>query len=267
MILKHFPAFSGTRLAAVTAGLMWLLLGVQSYGESLATVNGASIESEVLEVYMQNRLEKPVAQVTPDEREALMSELKDIYLLSTQDAAAELEQDPLVAAQLELQKRGVLAQAVATTFFADNAASEDEIRAEYEEQVKLAPPVQYKARHILVDTQGAAIDIIAELDDGADFNELAKEKSTGPSGPEGGDLGWFAPNQMVKPFSDSVAQLEDGAYTTEPVQTDFGWHVILREDSRETEAPPLESVRDVLTQSVQQKKFQTHMESLRNEAE
>ena len=127
--------------------------------------------------------------------------------------------------------------------------------------------MQFKARHILVETQSAAADLITQLDEGADFEELAKEHSTGPSGPSGGDLGWFAPNQMVKPFSDSVSGLENGAYTKEPVQTEFGWHVILREDSRNNEPPPLDSVRDVIKQNVEQGKFQDFLQSLRTSNE
>jgi peptidyl-prolyl cis-trans isomerase C len=89
------------------------------------------------------------------------------------------------------------------------------------------------------------------------------EKSTGPSGPGGGDLGWFPPEQMVKPFSDAVAGLENGAFTKEPVETQFGFHVILREDSRTSEPPTLESVREVVKQRVEQLKFQNYLESLR----
>ena len=127
----------------------------------------------------------------------------------------------------------------------------------------MAPQLQFKARHILVASQGEAIDLITELDGGADFEELARDKSTGPSGPTGGDLGWFSPNQMVPPFSNAVAALEDGKYTSEPLQTQFGWHVILREESRDAEPPTLESVREVITQQVQQKKLQAYIASLR----
>jgi peptidyl-prolyl cis-trans isomerase C len=260
-------ALTSVRMTSLIAvGALGAFAAMAVNAEAVKSVNGTEIDSAVLDVYMQNRIDKPVDQVTAEERETMISELTDIYLLSTQESAADLEDDPKVAAQIELQKRGVLAQAVATRFFAANKVSEEEVLAEYSEQVKLAPPLQYKARHILVPTQGAAADLIVELDGGANFEELAKKKSTGPSAPSGGDLGWFAPNQMVAEFSDSVAALEDGAYTKEPVQTEFGWHVILREDSRESEPPPLDSVRDALTQNVQQKKFQAHLEDLRSNA-
>ena len=123
-------------------------------------------------------------------------------------------------------------------------------------QMQSSAPLQYKARHILVETQASALDLIAQLQDGANFEELAKANSTGPSGPSGGDLGWFSPEQMVK---------QDGEFTTQPVQTQFGWHVILREDSRENQPPPLDSVRDSIKQSVEQLKFQNYLEGLRTQ--
>ena len=266
MTCRHRAATSGGAFASA----LFLLLGLaatQAHAETVKTVNGTDIDSTVVDVYVENRLNKPADEATSSEREALINELTDIYLLSTQDSVEALEDDPEIAAQIELQKRGVLAQAAARQFFEQNEVSDDEVREEYEEQLKLAPPLQYKARHILVSTQDGASKIINRLDAGEDFQEIAKESSSDASAEQGGDLGWFSPDQMVKPFSDSVVELEDGAYTKEPVQTQFGWHVILREDSRENQPPPLESVRDALTQNVQQKKFQQHLDSLRAAAD
>ncbi len=256
MSLIFVPRRPGLVLAAS-------LVAATAYGETEFSVNGVDVDSRVLDVYAESRLQKPAAQATAEEREVLKDELTDIYLLTTQARAKELADDPEVKAQLELQKRGTLAQAAAQDFLARNPASEDEVLAEYARQVELAPPLQFKARHILVETQSGANDLITELDEGADFVELAKTKSTGPSAPSGGDLGWFSPNQMVPPFSAAVAALEDGAYTKEPVQTEFGWHVILREDSRESEAPTLESVQDVIKQQLEQRKLQEYLAQLR----
>lgn len=258
-----------TRLAGVLpiiAASMTLAIAVTpANAEPVKTVNGVGIEQAVLDLYIQSRANVTPDQVPAQQREALLQELTDIYLLTTQEAADEFRKDPQIAAQIELQSRGVIAQAVAGQFFANAEISEEEIAAEYAQQTSLAPPLQFKARHILLETQGAAADVIAELNDGADFSAVAMEKSTGPSGPNGGDLGWFSPDQMVPPFSAAVAELEDGSYTTAPVQTDFGWHVILREDSRETEAPPLDSVREQIVQKLQQDKFSVYLESLRSE--
>lgn len=233
------------------------------FAETVATVNGADIDSSLVDLYLESRTQRPAAQATPAERDSVVRELTDIYLLTTQPIAAQLARSPRIQAQIELQQRGIIAQAVAQDFFARNQATDEEIQAQYDKQMQEAAPLQYKARHILVETQASALDLIAQLEAGADFQELAKANSTGPSGPSGGDLGWFSPEQMVKPFSDAVAGMENGAFSSQPVQTQFGWHVILREDSRANQPPPLDSVRDSIKQNVEQLKFQQYLDGLR----
>ena len=263
MTLKSAFRSIGAHRAAAIAGAIVLAISTQSWAQIAATVNGVEISNDVFNMYLESRIQKPAAQASADERENILTELKDVYLLTTQTRANELAKDAKFKAQLELQSRGILAQAVLADFLAKNAATDDEIKTAYDQQVALSPPLEYKARHILVETQGEAQSLIAELDGGADFAELAKEKSTGPSGPNGGDLGWFSPNQMVTPFSQAVANLKNGAFTKEPVQTQFGWHVILREDSRDTAPPTLESVSDMIKQRVEQEKLQKYVEGLR----
>jgi peptidyl-prolyl cis-trans isomerase C len=253
---------TGTSLALVAAATT-LVFGSVATAETVATVNGVDIDSTLLNMYLASRIQKPAEQASPEERDVVMQELTDIYLLTTQPNAEEIGNDPLVQAQIELQSRAALAQAIASDFFIKNPASDEEVLAEYQAQIMVAPSLQFKARHILVETQAVATDLITQLDEGADFAELAKSNSTGPTGPNGGDLGWFSPDQMVTPFSDAVAALDNGAHTSEPVQTQFGWHVIMREDSRENQPPTLDSVRDVIKQRVEQNKFQGYLERLR----
>ena len=241
------------------------LLTGPAIAETIQTVNGVDIDSSVVDLYLETRFGKPAGSLTEQERNTAQQEIVDIYLITTQPRALELAKEPRAKAQLELQRRGLLAQLTAADYMSTNEATEEEIQQAYEAQIALSPESQFKARHILVETQAAAQEIIGELDGGGDFAELAKEKSTGPSGPNGGDLGWFSPEQMVKPFSDAVAAMEDGAYSSEPVQTQFGWHVILREESRANEPPTLESVRDMIKQRVAQEKLQGFIEKLRQE--
>ncbi len=255
----------GASRLALTAIALFAVAGV-ARAEVIATVNGAAIDSTVLDFYIQSRTNRPAAQSTPQEREALTAELKDIFLLSTQEVAARHEKDPVIQAQLELQRRGILAQAVASEFYSGLTVTEEEIAKEYANQAALAPTQQYKARHILVETQGEAAEIVTLLNGGADFVEVATARSTGPSGPNGGELGWFSPDQMVKPFADAVANLKNGEYTKIPVQTEFGWHVILREESRAAEAPTLESARTDISQYLQNQKFQAYLQNLRDTA-
>ena len=253
----------GTRLATIALIAFGFGATGLASAETIFTVNGANVDSAVVDLYFNSRMGNQSGPATPEQREALMGELRDIYILATQDNAESLAADPTVAAQLDLQKHSILAQAVASAYFKTITVTEEEMLAAYDEQVKLAPQLQYKARHILVPTQGEAVELINQLNGGANFEELAKEKSTGPSGPNGGDLGWFSPNQMVEPFTKAVETLENGAYTPQPVQTQFGWHVILREDSRKSEPPTFESVKENVKTAVQQQKFQTHLEQLR----
>lgn len=225
--------------------------------------SGIDIDQNVLDLFIESRIQQPANHATSEQIDTLRDQLVDIYMLSEQSRADELKKEPRLQAQLELQTRVTLAQAVAQDFVTRNQATAEEMQALYDEQMQEAPPLEYKARHILVDTQGEAQDIIGELEGGADFAELATEKSTGPSGPSGGDLGWFSADRMVPEFSQAVMALEDGAYTQDSVRTQFGWHVILREDSRESTPPPFESMRDVLKQRVEGQKLQDFLKSLR----
>ena len=256
---------SGTLVALAATSL--LASATFAVAQTALSVNGVDIDSTIITMYVESRIQKPVAQATPDELESVTRELVDIYLLTTNEKAEALAEDPRVKAQIELQGRAVMAQLVASEYLGNNPASDEEILAEYQVQVTNAPAQQFKARHILVETQSAAAELISQLDEGADFAELAQTHSTGPTGANGGDLGWFSPEQMVKPFTDAVAALEDGAHTAEPVQTQFGWHVIMREESRENTPPTLESVRDVIKQRIEQMKFAAYLETLRADYE
>ena len=266
MYFKNGSAAVGTgSLAIIITGTI-ALAATLAGAEAVTTVNGNAIDSSVLEAYAESRTQRPMSQLTDQDRQMLISELTDLYLLSSQSGSDDLRKDPRVAAQLELQERAIVAQAFATKYISEHVATDEEILAEYDVRSASAPPLQFKARHILVPTQGEAIALIAKLDSGSDFATLAMESSTGPSAKDGGALPWFAPNQMVKPFSDAVAALEDGKYTSAPVQSEFGWHVIIREESRDNVPAPLESIREEIKQNVAQKKFQAYLETLRIDA-
>ena len=222
------------------------------------------IDPNIFNMFLESMTRQPASQATADQVTQARNQLTDIYLLSDQPRAQELKEGARLKAQIELQTRAMLAQAVASDFLANNQATEEEMRAIYDEQKGSAGGQEFKARHILVETQGEATDIISELEGGADFAELAKEKSTGPSGPSGGDLGWFPPDRMVPEFSQAVQALGDGEYSKAPVQTQFGWHVILREEARDAVPPPFESVRDAIKQQVEARKLQAYIDSLRS---
>ncbi len=146
---------------------------------------------------------------------------------------------------------------VLNTWTQEKAASfkptDDELKKIYEERTS-GEKFEYKARHILMKTKAEAEGIIKELENKVDFADLAKKSSDGPSAAQGGDLGWFKPGSMVKAFSDAVAKMEPGTYTKEPVQTEFGFHVIKLEERRDVKPPAFDELKPQLEREYQQKK-------------
>jgi len=232
-------------------------------GKVLVSVNGTAITQPVFDVYMDiRRTQKPGISANKDD---VLDELISLELMRQEGIDKGLDTQTVVIATLDQQQRTVLASAAIKDFLASNSISDESVKELYDSQIG-KPGMEYNASHILVNTQEEAAEIIKQLDGGADFAALAKEKSTGPSGKSGGKLGWFAPAQMVKPFSDAAAQLEKGAYTKEPVQTQFGWHVILLEDTRESTPPAFDDVKDRLKLAAANQMLQAHIRQLRESA-
>ncbi|WP_120633085.1 peptidylprolyl isomerase [Ruegeria sp. EL01] len=149
----------------------------------------------------------------------------------------------------------------------DAVVTDEAVQAAYDAQfAEFDGEDEYDASHILVETEEEAKAIKTQLDDGADFAELAREKSTGPSGPSGGALGWFGKGRMVPEFEAAVLELEKGQ-VSDPVQTQFGWHLVVLNDTRKTEAPGLEAVRDELVQTIQQEAIQARIDELTQQAQ
>ncbi len=233
-------------------------------GDIIATVNGSPITRQVLDVYKQQRAAKGIQPDTSDD-DAVLNELVALELMRQEAANSGARTDPVISATLDQLDRSTLAGAAIKAFITANESSDEELRTTYDTGVG-KPGNEYNARHILVDSEQEAKDIIALLDAGGDFAELAREKSTGPSGPNGGELGWFGAGQMVKPFADATATLEKGSYTKEPVQTQFGWHVIRLEDTREGTPPPFEDVKERLKIMLANQKLQKHIEEMKASA-
>lgn len=168
--------------------------------------------------------------------------------------------------QLANEERVLIAGHALETI-ANEAVTDDALKAAYDAKfAEFEPGREYHAAHILVDSEEEAKAIIEELNNGADFADLAREKSTGPSGPNGGDLGWFGKGMMVAPFEDAVVKMEEGAIS-EPVQTQFGWHIIKLMETRLAEVPPLEDVQDELTADIQEQAIRAKLDSLETEGD
>ena len=150
--------------------------------------------------------------------------------------------------------------------FCAKPVTDKELKEIYDTQVAGANPKEFKARHILVKDEAKAKELIKNLNDGANFEDVAKKESTGPSGKNGGDLGWFSPAQMVPAFSQATEKLKKGTHSQKPVKTRFGFHIIKLEDSRKRELPKFEDVKGQITPLVQHKRLQEYVLKLRSKA-
>ena len=195
---------------------------------------------------------------------SLINQFANLQLATEEAYRQGLDSDPEVLEIMKARQDEVVRD-VLLERYVDEVVTEEAIDDAYNEFL-LSNPVEaeVKARHILVETAEEATAIIAELDNGADFAALAEERSTGPSSAQGGDLGYFTRERMVKPFADAAFDLEPGTYTEAPVETEFGFHVILVEDRRETERPSKEELTPQLRDQIAGSKVQAYFAELRD---
>ncbi len=232
-------------------------------GTVVATVNGSPIMQGALNVYTNQRSAK--GGNNNASTETILDELIALELMRQEADSKGLTSQPKVAATLDQLQRSTLAGAAVNNYMENNPVSDEDAQKLYDEKIGAAGK-EYKARHILVETEEEANTVVSLLDGGQDFSEVAKEKSTGPSGPSGGELGWFGAGQMVKPFSDATAAMEKGSYTKSPVQTQFGWHVIMLDDTRESTPPPFDDVKDRIKMTLTNQNLQKHIATLKESA-
>ncbi|MBF6057243.1 peptidylprolyl isomerase [Thiomicrorhabdus heinhorstiae] len=227
------------------------------------TVNGVKIPDSLVESYIQ--------QLPPEKRmnkDEVINELI-IRQLLVQDAEKKgLDKSPQVQEKIQQVTNNILVSEAVKAYQQTHPITETELKEAYKEIMPQleASRHEYHASHILVKTEDEAKALIDELKKGADFTQLAKDRSTGPSAKNGGELGWFKANQMVPEFTSAVAKLNKGEYTTSPVQTQFGWHVIKLEDTRSDELPTLEKIKPQLTRFIEQKNIQEYIQSLQSQA-
>jgi peptidyl-prolyl cis-trans isomerase C len=171
-----------------------------------------------------------------------------------------------VRAQLDLMRQQVLVQALIQDHLKAHPVKDEDLHAEYEKLKASRGDKEYKARHILVDKDTEANEIIAQLKKGAKFEDLAKQSKDPGSKDKGGDLDWNPPSTFVKPFADALVKLEKGKYTETPVQTQFGWHVIQLDDVRAQAFPPYDSVKQQLQGRLQEQEVHKYVTELRSKA-
>ena len=232
----------------------------------VANVNNEDISLETM-IHAMNEL-PPEIQSQPfmSYYEDLLERVIDIKLFAQEGKKMKLDEEPSVRAAIDFVIEKVLMQAFLSKYVQENI-KEENLKASYNNFIAdETSREEIKASHILIDTESEAIDVINMLNDGDDFAELAKNKSTGPSGPSGGDLGWFKRGQMVPPFEKAAFSLNKNEITQIPVQTQFGWHVIKIFDKRIPEAPSYENMKSNLIQDLERKIVSKKIQDLRNDA-
>ncbi len=256
--MKNVPSRLALSLAAA-------LIAAPALAQTVATVNGTAIPQARADVMISEQR----GQGAPDSeqlRNAVKEELIRREVLAQEARKKGVEKGTAVQAQIELARQAVVVRAYLQDFVKNHAVTEAEIKAEYDKIKVQMGDKEYKARHILVEKEDEAKAIIAKLEKGEKFDELAKQSKDPGSKDKGGDLGWANPANFVKPFSDALVKLEKGKHTSAPVKTDFGYHVIKLEDTRPVKTPSLEEVRPQVKQRLEQGRVERHIAELRSKA-
>jgi peptidyl-prolyl cis-trans isomerase C len=240
--------------------------GAGDTSPTLATVNGTAITQNFFDFYIKAVAGKPASSLTPDQHQQALDNLIRAELVAQQAQKDGVDKTADTQDLLELTRLNVLQQTMSERYLKDKKPTEQELRAEYETQLASLPKTEYHARHILVATEPFAQKVVEKLEKGGKFEDLAKQESMDSSKDNGGDLGWFTPDRMVKPFADAVTSLKPGEYTHKPVQTQYGWHVIQLVDTRDLSPPAFDQVKQRLEQVVQAKKFKAYTDDLMKNA-
>ena len=278
MLLSLFRGSFARLFAIVTLSLLGTAMGsaqdttqpapaAPSPDIVVGTVNGQPITEGDLALALAD-LDPQFSRLPPEQRRAAaMSAIIEIKVLAAKAAEEGLDKTPEFQRRITFLRDRTLHSALVEADVAGKITDE-EIRARYDQEIANTPPVnEVKARHILVKTKEEAQDIIKQLDGGADFEKMANEKTNDPSGKaSGGDLGWFGPGQMVPEFEKAAFALNAGEYTKEPVQSQFGWHVIKVEDKRVKQPPAFEQVKDQVRSLLLREKYFALVKSVRDAA-
>lgn len=255
------------RAVPAVIAVMSLGAAAAAHAQNAAIVNGKAIPKARVDEFV-TALTQQGRPDTPELRTAVRDELiaREIFVQEAEKKGLTRSTD--VARQLEQTRQDILIRAVIRDHLKNNPVTDAEIKAEYDKLAKGAGggDKEYRARHILVESEAEAKSIIDQLKKGAKFEELAKKSKDPGSAANGGDLDWNGPDTFVKPFSEAMVRLQKGQTTEAPVKTDFGWHVIRLDDVREPAPPPLEQVSPQIKQELERRKVQTLQSDLRAKA-
>ncbi|HHC74705.1 MAG TPA: peptidylprolyl isomerase [Thiothrix sp.] len=256
-----------TTLAACLSGILAIGFVSPTFASDkvVATVNGETITESSLNSIM-DLLKRSNRAGDVDKKVALDDLISTQLVLQEANKAGFANREDIKQKLKEFQERLML-QAWTEEAIKTLKISDEEIKKAYDERIAKMDKQEFKARHILVKTEDEAKALITELAGGKDFAELAKEKSTGPSGPKGGDLGWFKTSSMVPSFADAIKVMKKGDVSAAPVKTQFGFHVIKLEDMRDAKLPELKMLEPQIRRIIEQQKLKAHVDELRAKAD
>ncbi|MBK7898651.1 MAG: peptidylprolyl isomerase [Azonexus sp.] len=229
------------------------------------TVNGQTIPQAVFDAFAAEQKAQG-AQDSPELQKAIKEELVRREILAQEARKKGLDKKPEVSGQIELTRQTVLIRAFLADYIKSHPVSEDKLKKDYETIKANLGSTEYKARHVLVEKEDDAKAIIAKLDKGEKFADLAKQSKDPGSKDNGGELNWSAPTGYVKPFAEAMTKLKKGEYTKAPVKTDFGYHVIQLDDSRPLNPPAFEQVKPQLLQRANAQMVEELVKDLRAKA-
>jgi peptidyl-prolyl cis-trans isomerase C len=231
----------------------------------VATVNGTAIPKARVDAVVRAQAAQG-QQDTPELRSAIRDRLILMEIVAQEAVRKGFGKTADVVNQIELARVNILAQTYRADYLKNHPVSEDAVKAEFEKLKGQMGDKEYKARHILLEKDTEAKEIVEKLKKGEKFEDLAKASKDPGSKDRGGDLDWNLPGGFVKPFSDAMVKLEKGKYTEAPVQSQFGWHVIMLEDVRPAKFPDFNEVKPGLQQRMQEAEFEKVVAELRAKA-
>ena len=245
---------------------MTAMVALPSFAQNVATVNGKPIPAAKVDQVVKQVVAQGKATDSPQLREAIKKDLIGREVLIQEADKQGIGTRPDVKNAIDNARQSIIINAMLADYIKKNPVKDADIKAEYDKYKAQVGEKEYHARHILVGTEDEAKQIIAKLKGGAKFEDLAKQSKDPGSAQNGGDLDWASPASFVPEFSKAMTSLQKGAITETPVHSQFGWHVIKLEDVRPAKIPPLEEVKQQVSESLQQRKLAAYREELMKKA-
>lgn len=253
-------------LSGLVAAALLGTVALPVAAQNIAVVNGKAIPKERADVLRQ-QVERAGRPVTPEIESQIKEEVVMREVFMQEALKRNLEKDPDFKVQMELARQTILIRELFADYQKKNPVTDAEIKAEYDKFVAANSGKEYKVSHILVEKEDEAKAIIASIKKGAKFEDIAKKQSKDPgSGAKGGDLDWANPSSYVAEFTEALIKLDKGKMTQTPVKSQFGWHVIRLDDTRQAQLPKLEDVKPQIAQQLQQQKLAKFQEDIRAKA-